>query len=72
MAEQRVRKWAENQRHLFIEEHIAFSKKINRRDLIDKFKISLPQASRDLKNYIEEHPGKLTYNVNERCYETTN
>ena len=49
-------KWGQAQRLEFIEFRLYWEGKLNRRDLIDFFGISTPQASLDLARYMEFAP----------------
>ena len=44
---------------------------INRSDLHNKFGISTPQASHDLKQFMELHPGQMEYDFQKRQYRVT-
>jgi hypothetical protein len=41
---------------------------INRDHLQRKFRISQPQASKDLQTFQRLHPHALTYDLSEKCY----
>lgn len=62
-------RWAEEQRQIFIGDIVRQQGFINRHELINKFGISRPQASRDLQTFIKEYPNLLTYNVTTKRYE---
>lgn len=58
---------------LFIEETLNAVGYINRSDLVKKFRISLPQAAVDFKNYMSlqrkrKYP-KMIYNLSAKRYE---
>lgn len=42
---------------------------INREHLVRKFRISIPQASKDINKYIKLHEGTLEYNMTTKRYE---
>ena len=42
---------------------------LRRQHLVDKFGISMPQASRDINRFIRENPNTWAYNVNKKQYE---
>ena len=60
-------RWAERQRHAFIAERLAVTGSIRRKDLIEKFEISVPQASVDFRRYREAHP-EMAYDPSRKCY----
>ena len=62
-------KWAEQQRHEFISDKIKESGTIQRKDLIEKFKISMPQASIDLRKWQEKNPCAIQYSLKNKRYE---
>lgn len=43
----------------------------NRKDLMDKFRISTPQASNDIQKYLSMFPGSFKYNPKLKRYEVT-
>ena len=52
----------------FIEFRLFWEGRINRSDLMDRFKISTPQASKDLSLYESEAPGNLIYDTSAKRY----
>jgi predicted DNA-binding transcriptional regulator YafY len=52
----------------FIEFRLFWEGRINRSDLMDWFKISTPQASKDLSLYESEAPGNLIYDTSAKRY----
>lgn len=62
--------WSERQRLRFIERVLFWRGYINRRDLLDRFGISPPQATNDLVNYSTRNPRGCAYNVRKKCYQT--
>jgi predicted DNA-binding transcriptional regulator YafY len=62
---------AQSERLVFIDFLLMFLGEISRQDLIDRFGISEPAATRDLAAYREERPDNLVYNHAERCYLTS-
>ena len=62
-------KWAACQRQLYILAFIGEYGYINRKDLVEKFGISIPQASKDINNFIKDNPDTLRYNLSLRRYE---
>lgn len=61
-------RWGVEQRLEFIEFRLFWEGAINRSDLIDQFRISVPQASKDLSLYQERAPGNMRYDTKERRY----
>lgn len=61
--------WSERQRLRFIERVLFWRGFINRRDLVDRFGISPPQATNDLVNYSTRNSHGCAYNVRRKCYE---
>lgn len=41
----------------------------NRKDLMDKFSISMPQASNDIQKFLRENPNIWQYNTSRKRYE---
>lgn len=60
--------WAQSQRQAFIGRRLKDYGKLNRRDLMEEFDISTPQASADIARYQAAHPGAMTYDKSEKCY----
>ena len=63
-------RWAELQRIEFIRVKIATEGKINRSDLIEQFRISMPQASNDLRKAAEIYKGLMKYDAIAKTYVT--
>ena len=61
-------RWSVERRLEFIEFRLFWEGVINRADIIRKFAISVPQASKDLALYDETAPGNLLYDKSARCY----
>jgi hypothetical protein len=59
------------QRFEFIEWRAYWVGRINRKDLEDRFDISTPQASVDLRRYQEAAPGNIEYDSTEKSYVAT-
>jgi hypothetical protein len=49
-----------------------FTGQVTRRDLVDRFGISEPAATKDLAMYMEMAPNMLQYDVRQRCYTLLN
>ena len=62
-------RWQVEQRMDFIAETLQSKGHINRKDLMDKFGISTPQASNDLRTYKDLLPEFITYNTKSKRYE---
>jgi hypothetical protein len=54
----------------FIDFRLFWEGKINRADIMERFGVSVPQASKDLKQYQESAPDNVRYDHRERCYFT--
>ncbi len=61
-------KWDARQRLTFIEEAAFWRGWVLRSDLADRFGLSLPQASADLKAYLALNPGALQYDLSAKRY----
>ncbi len=64
-------KWSQERRLQFIDFRLQWGGRINRRDVTDFFKISVPQASADISRYAELAPGNLAYDTSSRTYVAT-
>lgn len=64
-------KWSQGRRLQFIDFRLQWGGRINRRDVTDFFKISVPQASADIARYAEVAPGNLDYDTSSRTYVAT-
>jgi hypothetical protein len=64
-------KWSQERRLQFIDFRLQWGGRINRRDVTDFFKISVPQASADIARYAELVPGNLEYDTSSRSYVAT-
>lgn len=61
-------KWSQERRLQFIDFRLQWEGRINRRDLTEFFKISVPQASADISRYVELAPDNLHYDTSSRTY----
>ncbi len=52
----------------FIENRLYWEGKISRKDLTDYFEISIPQATKDIKAYIEKTPDNIFYDNSAKLY----
>ena len=64
-------RWSILQRFEFIEFRLLWEGYINRKDIIERFKVSVPQASTDLKQYKKKAPGNMLYNRRGKKYFAT-
>lgn len=64
-------KWSQERRLQFIDFRLQWERRINRRDLREFFKISVPQASNDISTYSKLAPHNLTYDTSTRTYLAT-
>lgn len=62
------RSWGIEQRLEFIELRLFWEGRLNRNDLVQRFGISVPQASADLARYEERAPGNLLYDKSAKTY----
>lgn len=65
------RAWSTEARLQFIEFRLFWEGRINRADLIKHFGISVPQASIDLKHYVELAPDNVEYDMRRKAYFAT-
>ena len=63
-------KWGAEKRLEFIDFRLYWEGAINRVDIMNKFGVSVPQASKDLSLYQEQAPDNLIYNKSEKRYFT--
>jgi predicted DNA-binding transcriptional regulator YafY len=66
-----IMKWSVRKRLEFIESRLLWEERVSRRDLVDFFDISTPQATKDLKSYQEAAPGNLYYDNSVKQYVAT-
>lgn len=64
-------KWGIKQRLEFIEYRLFWEGTINRKDLVDTFGVSVPQASADIKKYKQNAPGNIYYDKSQKRYLVT-
>ena len=64
----RVRRWGPDQRLEFIEFRLFWEGAVNRSDLIQRFGVSVPQASNDLAAYRQLAPANIDYDVSGKRY----
>jgi len=63
-----VSDWCSEQRQAWIAEMLAIYGFINREHLQRKFRISQPQASKDLRAFMAAHPQRVHYDLSRKCY----
>jgi len=61
-------RWGQARRLEFIDTRLCWSGRINRKELTEFFKISVPQASLDLSEYQALAPGNVVYDRTEKSY----
>ncbi|MBR1191481.1 WYL domain-containing protein [Bradyrhizobium sp. AUGA SZCCT0160] len=61
-------RWGVEKRLEFIEFRLLWEGGINRADIMKRFGVSVPQASKDLSLYEEKAPGNLLYDKSEKRY----
>lgn len=65
-------RFAPDARQRFLDGLLFWEGRVNRRDLIDAFRVSQPQAALDLKAYLSALPdGQVTYDTRQKRYEAT-
>ena len=65
-------RYAYEVRQRFLDGLLFWEGRVNRRDLIDTFRVSQPQAALDLKAYLAAlPPGQVTYDTRQRRYEAS-
>lgn len=64
-------KWSQERRLQFIDFRLQWEGRINRKDVTEFFKISVPQASADIACYAELAPDNLQYDTSSRTYVAT-
>ena len=60
--------WSVKKRLEFLETRLLWDKKISRKDLVDFFEISTPQATKDFKLYQEHAPSNFYYDKSKKQY----
>lgn len=64
-------RWGQERRVEFIDFRLQWDGRVNRSDLIDFFRISVPQASLDFARYMELAPKNIEYDRSEKAYLAT-
>jgi WYL domain len=65
-------RWSQERRLRFIDFRLQWEGRLNRKDLIEYFGVSVPQASLDISRYAELAPANLSYDLRTRSYVSTN
>lgn len=58
----------QRERLFYIEFLAVFSGQVTRKDLVGRFGISEPAATKDLALYVDLAPGMLDYDLRKKCY----
>jgi len=64
-------RWGQERRIEFIDFRLQWDGRVNRSDLIEFFRISVPQASLDFARYLEFAPQNIEYDRSEKAYLAT-
>lgn len=64
-------RWGQERRLEFIDFRLQWDGRVNRSDLIEFFRISVPQASLDFARYLELAPQNIEYDRSEKAYLAT-
>lgn len=64
-------RWGQERRIEFIDFRLQWDGRVNRSDLIECFRISVPQASLDFARYLELAPQNIEYDRSEKAYLAT-
>lgn len=67
----RPERWGQARRLQFIDTRLCWEGRMNRSDLTDFFRISVPQASLDLAEYLRRAPDNALYHPSQRTYLAT-
>lgn len=63
--------WGQELRLQFIDFRLRWEGRLNRKDLIGHFGVSMPQASLDIAKYLELAPNNLSYDPSSKSYYST-
>jgi hypothetical protein len=61
-------RWAPQKRQEFITCRVMEVGRLNRRDIMEEFRVSMFQASLDIREWIKRNPGKIGYDMNRKAY----
>lgn len=64
----RTTSWGQERRLQFIDFRLRWEARLNRKDIIEHFGVSVPQASLDIAKYLELAPHNLSYDPSSRSY----
>ena len=64
----RPERWGQARRLQFIDTRLCWEGRLNRSDLTEFFRISVPQASLDLAEYLRRAPDNAAYDTSKRSY----
>src|SRR5688572_15421756 len=67
-ADKPAQRWGQDRRLEFLDFRLRWEGRINRSDLTSFFGISVPQATLDIKEYLERAPGNAAYDRSTRVY----
>ncbi len=70
-AEERASRWGHRRRLEFIDFRLLWEGRINRKELVSFFGISIQQASLDLAHYMKIAPANLRYDKSEKVYRSS-
>jgi hypothetical protein len=65
------KRWGVERRLEFIEFRLFWEGRFNRADLVNQFRVSIPQSSADISQYMELCPDNMKYDRKEKAYFTT-
>jgi predicted DNA-binding transcriptional regulator YafY len=63
--------WGQERRLQFIDFRLRWEGRLNRKDLIAHFGVSVPQASLDISKYLELAPNNLAYDASSKSYRSS-
>ncbi|MGC3965163.1 MAG: WYL domain-containing protein [Rhodocyclaceae bacterium] len=63
--------WGQERRLQFIDFRLRWEGRLNRKDLIEHFGVSVPQSSLDIAKYLELAPSNLVYDRSSKSYQAT-
>lgn len=61
-------RWSTRARMTFIRDHLTAHGTLNRGIIMARFGVSQPQASADIKKFMELNPGAMNYNPSRKCF----
>lgn len=63
--------WGQERRLQFIDFKLRWEGRLNRKDLIEHFGVSVPQSSLDIAKYLELAPNNLAYDSSSKSYQSS-